>query len=117
MSKINNKNILIEKKIKVEGCVQSVIEEGCEAIGNFMRTCKYIQESEFKEAELLGFGFYKTVEDPKNTYRVFINLCTFNCLKKYFEHENYGDISVRITDTPNIPNEFTPVEEVANGTE
>lgn len=114
MSKINNKNILIEKKIKAEGSVRNIIGDGCEAIGNFMRTCEYMQEIEFKEAKLLGFGIYRDDCDPKNTYRVFINISVFNFLKKYFENENYEDISVRITD---IQNDFTPIEGSKNGTE
>lgn len=114
MSKINNKFIRIEKKIKIEGKFRFLIEEGCQAIGKFVQTCEHLQEIEFKEAKLIGFGFFQYPDDPTDTYRVFMHLEVHNLMKKYFENENYEDISISITD---LPNDFTKVEEATNGTE
>lgn len=113
MSKVNNKFIRIEKKIKAEGNIRLLVEEGCQAIGDFIQKCRYLQENEFKEAKLIGFGFFQYPEDPTGTYRVFMHLEVYNLLKRYFENENYEDISISLTD---IPNDFTKIEEAANGT-
>lgn len=109
MSKVNNKFIRIEKKMKIEGSIKFLIEEGNEALDYFIETCEYLQSNEFKEAKLLGFGFFQYPNDPADTYRVFMHFEVYNLMKKYFENENFEDVSISITD---LPNDFTKVEEV-----